>query len=146
MNNPSQFQELFYFAVGTRVDISYIAEMQGVEITRINESGVTIRGGGIGNYAVVSGKSPARLAQPKEAIVTLDEEGKAIAPKVRKDRGKEFKVTYPDKPFTILHFSTLNHISYPQSLIIIKDTCERVGYVEKIPGKRGKSAALFIKS
>ncbi len=143
--NTKEYQDVNLYAVGTRVDIDSIEGMQGAEILNINDGGVAIKCE-LGAYVTISGKSPARIAQPKVIIPETNEDG-SIAPQKppRKQNGVELKVEYDLNPFTIASFAAKNNISYSQALIIVNSTCSRVGTSIKINSKRGKSPSLYSK-
>lgn len=141
-----KFRDINLFHIGSVVDVDTIENLQGVSIVSINDSGVAVKGNLCGPYYVISGKSQARIAEPKEIVEVLDENGQPMAPKLpRKKNGVELKVTYPEGNFTIAQFAEFNHISYPQALPLIKENCVEDGFALRIEGARGKAAKLYKK-
>lgn len=116
------------FPVGSRVDVSDIPEYQGVTIDRISDSGVTVNGPRCSKDTVLSGASPATLAQ----------DAPESAPESNKP---DYKI--PSQPFTTREFAEANGISVMTAMNWIKEHCENVGVAPKIEGQRGKAPMIF---
>ena len=127
------FRDLNTFGEGQTVNVSDIEEFQIVEILRISDSGVYVKGPKCPNGAMLSGRSPARLAE------RADIEGFKQA-ELEKN-GSNLK--WPEKPFTIREFSELNGLDLTEGSRWVKLIAVLVGKAEKIEGQRGKTPNLY---
>lgn len=129
----SASRDLNTFEEGQTVNVSDIEEFQLVQILRISDSGVYVKGPKCLNGTVLSGRSPARLAEQAD----IEEFKQAELEK----NGSNLK--WPEKPFTIREFSELNSLDLTESLKWVKLIATLVGKAEKIEGQRGKTPNLY---
>lgn len=133
MKFPSR--DLNTFQEGQTVNVSDIEEFQIVEILRISDSGVYVKGPKCPGGAMLSGRSPARLAEQ------ADIEGFKQA-ELEKN-GSNLK--WPEKPFTIREFTELNGLDLTEGARWVKLIATLVGKAEKVEGQRGKTPNLYQK-
>ncbi len=163
-------QDINTFPVGTYVDIPGVERMQNIKIEAINDSGVTVSGAEIGNYLVISGKSPAVRCEKQERVKFYKEEKQKpvednnveviidkveeitdekildIVEKVTKKSGYNeilAKMQVPGGDFTIKQIAELNELPIPCATTWVKLNCVEAGKAEKKEGQRGKSAMTY---
>jgi hypothetical protein len=161
----TEFRDVNLFREGAVVDVCDITDMQGVTITRIADSGVTIKGGGI-RETVISGKSPACLARnvikqiekkimdtennnntntdtsnTTEAVAVATE---AVSPVRGKYKDALAAIKLPElNTFTIKQISELNGLPIPYAVKWVNENCVEVGNAAKPAGQRGRVAKLY---
>ena len=138
----NEFKDIELFPINAIVDIADIANMQGVRIVSINNSGTAISGE-IGAYVTISNKSPARLHIPKPKALIPDIQGGELEEKVVRIKKEPVNYTIPAKPFTIKEFCELNGLQNPIGYLWVKEFCEVVGIGTKPVGQRGKTPSLY---
>lgn len=159
----NEFRDINLFKEGTIVDISDIADFQGVKIERVADSGVSISGNGI-RECVVSGRSPARLAEQKikqtpiklmenntETVEAKSDTNVDVAVKAAATlpaRGKYASILAAMKvpggdTFTIKQLADENGLPIPYAVKWVNDNCDEAGLAEKPAGQRGRVAKLF---
>ena len=153
----SEFSDVNLFREGAIVDIDNIPELQGVTITRIADSGVTIKNSG--RETVISGKSPACLARniiKEKEIINMDTntntntttEAVAVATEAVSTRGKYKDVLAALKlpntdTFTIKQVAELNALPIPYAVKWVAEHCDEAGVAQKPAGQRGRVAKLY---
>lgn len=158
----TEFRDVNLFREGMVVDVCDITDMQGVTITRIADSGVTIKGGGI-RETVISGKSPACLARniikqiekkimdtennntntvnTTEAVAVATE---AVSPTRGKYKDALAALVLPNTDtFTIKQIAELNKLPIPYAVKWVNENCSEAGLAEKPAGQRGRVAKLY---
>lgn len=139
-------RDLNTFKEGDIVDVSDIDEYQNAEITRISDSGVTIKVSGVSH--VLSGRSPATLATPKVALkVTIEQPEAQTGERVKRGTytAKMNNIIVPPDAFTIKQLAELNNIPVPYAHKWVTENCQCVGVAPKPEGQRGKTAKLYKK-
>lgn len=144
------YRDLNTFGVGQRVDISGVAEMQNLKIERISDTGVSVTGGQLTPFTVISGRSPARIHEETVAVMTVDgattHNDIVVERAARGSYTEKMKhIQIPEGSFTIKQLAELNGIPQPYAYNWVKDNCAEDGFAERAEGQRGKSAALYKK-
>ena len=132
-------RDLNTFRIGQIVDVPGLDVYQGIEITRISDSGVTIDGVE-GKSIVLSGKTPAVLSSRETGIAPSVSEkilAKATA------QGKLKNIEAPAETFTIKQLAVVNGVPILYATNWIKENCEATGFAPKAEGQRGRAAQLF---
>lgn len=156
----SEFSDVNLFREGSVVDIDNISELQGVTITRIADSGVTIKNSG--RETVISGKSPACLTRNiikeiDKKVTDMDNtntntenttEAVAVATEAVSTRGKYKDVLAALKlpntdTFTIKQVAELNALPIPYAVKWVAENCDEAGLAQKPAGQRGRVAKLY---
>jgi hypothetical protein len=151
-----KYKDINQFAEGQTVDISGIADMQGIVITRISQSGVNITSKVLGD-TIISGKSPACLSEAqREVTITTDEKTQKRTIKVARavveagetePRGKYGEIMnnlkFPTGSFTAQALADLNEIPYNYASKYCTEYLEDAGFAVKAEGQRGKAPRLF---
>ncbi len=142
------------FPVGAKVSVPNLPDYQGVTITRISDSGVTVNGPQCGRDVVISGRAPAipfeevasvaQVESVKPESISVESTPSGRAPRgTYTDKMNSIKV--PDGDFTVRQLAELNEIPLNYANTWVKTNCVEVGHVERIEGQRGKAAGLFRK-
>ena len=138
-----EYRDLNTFKEGQRVDINGIAEMQNLKIERISDCGVTVTGGTLTPFTVISGRSPARLH--REEIVSKDANVVVALPRVSRGTytAKMNDIKVPGDVFTIKELAEVNGIPQPYAYNWVKEHCVEAGLAARSEGQRGKTAVLY---
>jgi hypothetical protein len=96
---------------------------------------------------VVPKVEPIRFPTTEETVVkeknSKPGRPQGIQGKIIADKLEAF--VFPDKPFTIKQLVELTGVDQLHLISFIKNRCQEVGEAEKIPGKRGRAAKLYLK-
>jgi hypothetical protein len=157
MFTTTEVRDLQDFSEGQTVDISGIADMQGVVIKRIAPSGSTVYGRDCGEV-IISCKSPAVMSsfQHEVSVFVAKDTGRATVtvasmsfnPETdRAPRGKYKNLMedlkFPVGSFTAQQLADFNEIPYQYAANYCRDNLEVAGEVARVEGQRGKAAKLY---
>lgn len=135
------------YSIGSFIDVPG-TPYYAVEITGINDSGVSIKSPHYPQGATFSGQSPAIPHVRKEAIVNPETGNKSVVlPVITRTKRTEGQKTrhfdIPSDRFTIKELAAENKVEYYEVLDFIKLYCVEAGEAERLPGQRGKTAKLY---
>jgi hypothetical protein len=170
MNPIKQVYRADEFPAGVRISIHGVPSMSNMLLEAVTPSCVHVVNNGA--HTTISCGSPC-FASDEEIIQAVMDSGPVVAPKVEpirfpspeetvvkekhskpgRPQGIQGKIiadkleafVFPTEPFTIRKLVELTGVDQLHLIAFIKNKCKEVGEEEKVPGKRGRAAKLYLK-